>query len=54
MSIDVQEQSEERSSSDAQARKQARQHRALDAEPDVSSPEGGETAQDNSPDSGGP
>ncbi len=54
MSADTLKQSDERRGNDAEDRKRERQKRALGANPDVPSPEGGDTSEDESTGSGGP
>ena len=54
MRVDIFEQSDKQPSSDAEARKRERRKQALGANPDVPSPESGETGEDEDTDSGGP
>ena len=52
MSIDALKQSEQQSNSDAEARWNERQKRALTADPDVASPESGDTTENKDPSGG--
>ncbi len=54
MSADILKQSDEQRDQDADDRKRERRKRALGANPDVPSPEGGDTTEDESAGSGGP
>ncbi len=54
MSADILKQSDEQRDNAAEDRRQERRERALGANPDVPSPESGETSDDESAGSGGP